>query len=158
MAGLLRPAAAKTLVTALRERFDVPVHLHTHDTAGGQLATLLAASEAGVDAVDVATSSMAATTSQPPASALVAALRAPSETPAWAWPSLGHGALLGNRARHLQPLRIRAAGTDRGGSITTRSPVGSSPTCVSRPSPWGWGSGSNRSRRCTAPQTRCWAD
>ncbi|MGO1523427.1 MAG: pyruvate carboxylase [Nesterenkonia sp.] len=74
MAGLLRPAAAKTLVTALRERFDVPVHLHTHDTAGGQLATLLAASEAGVDAVDVATSSMAATTSQPPASALVAAL------------------------------------------------------------------------------------
>ena len=74
MAGLLRPAAAKTLVTALRQRFDVPVHLHTHDTAGGQLATLLAAAEAGVDAVDVATSSMAATTSQPPASALVAAL------------------------------------------------------------------------------------
>ncbi|GAA3071069.1 MULTISPECIES: pyruvate carboxylase [Actinomycetes] len=74
MAGLLRPAAARTLVTALRERFDVPVHLHTHDTAGGQLATLLAAAEAGVDAVDVATSSMAATTSQPPASALVAAL------------------------------------------------------------------------------------
>src|SRR5699024_8322800 len=69
MAGLLRPAAAKTLVTALRERFDTPVHLHTHDTAGGQLATLLAAAEAGVDAVDVATSSMASTTSQPPASA-----------------------------------------------------------------------------------------
>lgn len=74
MAGLLRPAAATTLVTALRERFELPVHLHTHDTAGGQLATLLAASEAGVDAVDVATSSMAGTTSQPPASALVAAL------------------------------------------------------------------------------------
>src|SRR5699024_5494393 len=74
MAGLLRPAAAKTLVTALRERFDTPVHLHTHDNAGGQLATLLAAAEDGVDAVDVATSSMASTTSQPPASALVAAL------------------------------------------------------------------------------------
>ena len=74
MAGLLRPAAATTLVTALRDRFEVPVHLHTHDTAGGQLATLLAAAEAGVDAVDVATASMAATTSQPPASALVAAL------------------------------------------------------------------------------------
>ncbi|GGE68074.1 pyruvate carboxylase [Nesterenkonia cremea] len=74
MAGLLRPSAAKTLVTALRERFEVPVHLHTHDTAGGQLATLLAAAEAGVDAVDVATASMASTTSQPPASALVAAL------------------------------------------------------------------------------------
>lgn len=74
MAGLLRPAAAAKLVTALRERFDLPVHLHTHDTAGGQLATLLAAIDAGVDAVDVASASLAGTTSQPSASALVAAL------------------------------------------------------------------------------------
>lgn len=74
MAGLLRPEAARQLVTALRERFDLPLHLHTHDTAGGQLATLMAASEAGVDAVDVASASMAGTTSQVSASALVAAL------------------------------------------------------------------------------------
>jgi pyruvate carboxylase len=74
MAGLLRPAAAKKLVSALRERFDLPVHLHTHDTAGGQLATLMAAIEAGVDAVDVASAPMAGTTSQPSASALIAAL------------------------------------------------------------------------------------
>ncbi len=74
MAGLLRPEAARRLVRALRERFDLPVHLHTHDTAGGQLATLLAAVEAGVDAVDGACASMAGTTSQPPLSALVAAL------------------------------------------------------------------------------------
>ncbi len=74
MAGLLRPPAASKLVAALRENFDLPVHLHTHDTAGGQLATLLAAVEAGVDAVDVASAPMAGTTSQPPASALVAAL------------------------------------------------------------------------------------
>ncbi|MEC5199975.1 pyruvate carboxylase [Arthrobacter sp. PL16] len=74
MAGLLRPAAAAKLVTALRERFDLPVHLHTHDTAGGQLATLLAAADAGVDAVDVASAALAGTTSQPSASALVAAL------------------------------------------------------------------------------------
>ncbi|MET4061326.1 pyruvate carboxylase [Arthrobacter sp. UYP6] len=74
MAGLLRPAAAAKLVAALRERFDLPVHLHTHDTAGGQLATLLAAANAGVDAVDVATASLAGTTSQPSASSLVAAL------------------------------------------------------------------------------------
>jgi pyruvate carboxylase len=81
MAGLLRPAAAAKLVTALRERFDLPVHLHTHDTAGGQLATLLAAVDAGVDAVDVASASLAGTTSQPPASALVAALaHTPRET------------------------------------------------------------------------------
>ncbi|MEY4714169.1 MAG: hypothetical protein RIQ37_499 [Actinomycetota bacterium] len=74
MAGLLRPEAARRLVTALREKFELPVHLHTHDTAGGQLATLLAAIEAGVDAVDVASAPMAGTTSQPSASALVAAL------------------------------------------------------------------------------------
>lgn len=74
MAGLLRPGAAAKLVTALRERFDVPVHLHTHDTPGGQLATLLAAAAAGVDAVDAASAPMSGTTSQPSLSALVAAL------------------------------------------------------------------------------------
>jgi pyruvate carboxylase len=73
MAGLLRAPAARTLVTALRERFDLPVHLHTHDTPGGQLGTLLAAIDAGVDAVDAASASMAGTTSQPALSALVAA-------------------------------------------------------------------------------------
>ncbi|KRC53565.1 MULTISPECIES: pyruvate carboxylase [unclassified Nocardioides] len=72
MAGLLRAPAARTLVTALRERFDLPVHLHTHDTPGGQLATLLAAIDAGVDAVDAACAAMSGTTSQPALSALVA--------------------------------------------------------------------------------------
>ena len=73
MAGLLRAGAAEKLVAALRERFDLPVHVHTHDTAGGQLATLLAASRAGADAVDAASAPMAGTTSQPSLSALVAA-------------------------------------------------------------------------------------
>jgi len=81
MAGLLRPPAAHVLVTALRDRFDLPVHLHTHDTAGGQLATLIAAIEAGVDAVDAACAAMAGTTSQPALSALVAATdHSPRET------------------------------------------------------------------------------
>jgi len=74
MAGVMRAGAAEKLVTALRERFDLPVHVHTHDTAGGQLATLLAAARAGADAVDVASAPMAGTTSQPSASALIAAL------------------------------------------------------------------------------------
>lgn len=74
MAGLLRPAAGATLVRALRERFDLPVHVHTHDTAGGQLATLLAVADAGADAVDVASAPMSGTTSQPSLTALVAAL------------------------------------------------------------------------------------
>ncbi|WIY02651.1 pyruvate carboxylase [Amycolatopsis mongoliensis] len=73
MAGLLRAPAATKLVTALRKEFDLPVHIHTHDTAGGQLATYLAAINAGADAVDGAVSSMAGTTSQPSLSSIVAA-------------------------------------------------------------------------------------
>ena len=73
MAGLLKAPAARTLVTALRERFDAPVHLHTHDTAGGQLATYLAASDAGVDAVDGAAPPLSGMTSQPAISAIIAA-------------------------------------------------------------------------------------
>ncbi|WP_435111783.1 pyruvate carboxylase [Nocardiopsis synnemataformans] len=73
MAGLLRAPAAAKLVTALRSEFDLPVHVHTHDTPGGQLATYLAAVNAGADAVDGAVASMAGTTSQPSLSAIVAA-------------------------------------------------------------------------------------
>ncbi len=73
MAGLLRAPAAAKLVSALRREFELPVHLHTHDTAGGQLATYLAAIQAGADAVDGAVASMAGTTSQPSLSAIVAA-------------------------------------------------------------------------------------
>ena len=73
MAGLLRPQAAATLVGALHSRFDLPVHVHTHDTPGGQLATYLAAWEAGASAVDGASAPLAGTTSQPALSSIVAA-------------------------------------------------------------------------------------
>ena len=73
MAGLLRAPAARTLIAALRSRFDAPVHLHTHDSAGGQLATYLAASDAGVDAVDAAAAPLSGMTSQPALPAVVAA-------------------------------------------------------------------------------------
>ncbi len=73
MAGLLRPPAAATLVEALRSRFDLPVHVHTHDTPGGQLGTYVAAWQAGADAVDGAAAPLAGTTSQPSLSAIVAA-------------------------------------------------------------------------------------
>ncbi|BBX97606.1 pyruvate carboxylase [Mycobacterium lacus] len=73
MAGLLRPPAAHTLVSALRSRFDLPVHVHTHDTPGGQLASYVAAWQAGADAVDGAAAPMAGTTSQPALSSIVAA-------------------------------------------------------------------------------------
>jgi len=74
MAGLLRAPAAAKLVTALRVNFDLPVHVHTHDTPGGQLATYLAAWQAGADAVDGASAALAGTTSQPALSAIVAAV------------------------------------------------------------------------------------
>ncbi|MDP7735923.1 pyruvate carboxylase [Mycobacterium paragordonae] len=73
MAGLLRAPAAHTLVSALRSRFDLPVHVHTHDTPGGQLGSYVAAWQAGADAVDGAAAPMAGTTSQPSLSSIVAA-------------------------------------------------------------------------------------
>ena len=72
MAGLLRPPAATTLVSALRDRFAQPVHLHTHDTGGGQLATYLAAIDAGVDAIDGAAPPLSGMTSQPSIASIVA--------------------------------------------------------------------------------------
>jgi len=73
MAGLLRAPAATQLITALRDRFDAPVHLHSHDTSGGQLATYVAAINAGVDAVDAAAPPLSGMTSQPSISAVIAA-------------------------------------------------------------------------------------
>jgi pyruvate carboxylase len=74
MAGLLRPFSARILVKALKEEVGIPIHLHTHDTAGIQAATLLNAAEAGVDIVDAALSSMSGLTSQVNLNGLVAAL------------------------------------------------------------------------------------
>ena len=74
MAGLLRPFAARRLVKALREEVGLPIHLHTHDTAGVQGAALLFAAEAGVDIVDAASGALSSLTSQPNLESLVAAL------------------------------------------------------------------------------------
>ena len=75
MAGLLKPAAAPELIRALRDETGLPVHLHTHDTSGISAATVLAAAEAGVDAVDLAMDSFAGLTSQPPLGSVVEALK-----------------------------------------------------------------------------------
>ena len=74
MSGLLKPYAGKKLVSALKQEIGIPIQLHTHDTSGNQVATLLMAAEAGVDVVDCAISSMASLTSQPSLNAVVAAL------------------------------------------------------------------------------------
>lgn len=73
MAGLLKPEASRLLIGALRDRFpDVPIHVHTHDTAGAGVAAMLACAEAGADIVDVAVDSMAGMTSQPSMGAIIA--------------------------------------------------------------------------------------
>lgn len=74
MSGLLKPYAAKKLVGALKQEIGIPIHLHTHDTSGNQVAAYLLAAEAGVDIIDTAIDSMSAMTSQPSMNAVVAAL------------------------------------------------------------------------------------
>ncbi|MEM6456095.1 MAG: pyruvate carboxylase [Acidobacteriota bacterium] len=75
MAGLLKPTSTRMLVGALRDAFpETPIHVHTHDTAGTGVASMLAAAEAGADVVDVALAAMAGLTSQPAMGAVVAAL------------------------------------------------------------------------------------
>ncbi len=75
MAGLLKPAAATALVTALKEEVGLPVHFHTHDTSGAAIATVMAASAAGVDCVDGAMDALSGNTSQPTLGSIVEALK-----------------------------------------------------------------------------------
>jgi pyruvate carboxylase len=74
MAGLCKPYAAHALVKALREEVGVPIHFHTHDTAGINAGSILRAADAGVDIADAALASMSGMTSQPPLNSIVAAL------------------------------------------------------------------------------------
>ena len=75
MAGLLKPYAAKELFSTLKKELHIPLHLHTHDTTGNGVSTVLMAAEAGVDIVDLAIQSMSSLTSQPSMNAVVEALK-----------------------------------------------------------------------------------
>ncbi len=75
MSGLLKPMAAYKLVSTLKEEIGIPVHLHTHDTSGNGVATILMAAQAGVDVVDAAFNSMSGLTSQPALNSVVAAVQ-----------------------------------------------------------------------------------
>ena len=75
MAGLLKPAAARLLIKALKQEVGLPIHFHTHDTSGAAAATILAACDAGVDAVDAAMDAFSGGTSQPCLGSIVEALR-----------------------------------------------------------------------------------
>jgi pyruvate carboxylase len=75
MAGLLKPAAARLLIKALKQEVGLPIHFHTHDTSGAGAATILAACDAGVDAVDAAMDAFSGGTSQPCLGSIVEALK-----------------------------------------------------------------------------------
>jgi pyruvate carboxylase len=75
MAGLLKPAAARVLIKTLKQEIGLPIHFHTHDTSGAGAATVLAACDAGVDAVDAAMDAFSGGTSQPCLGSIVEALR-----------------------------------------------------------------------------------
>ncbi|MCC2687444.1 MAG: pyruvate carboxylase [Rhizobiaceae bacterium] len=81
MAGLLKPGAARVLFKALRETTDLPIHFHTHDTSGLSAATVLAAVESGVDAIDAAMDAFSGNTSQPCLGSLVEAMRGTERDP-----------------------------------------------------------------------------
>ncbi len=75
MSSLLKPYAAKKLIKALKDEITIPIHLHTHDTSGNGVSTVLLAAEAGVDIADTAFNSMSGVTSQPALNSVVAALK-----------------------------------------------------------------------------------
>ena len=145
-----------TLVTALRERFDLPVHLHTHDTAGRPARHAARGDRRRASTPSTAPrASMAGTTSQPSLSALVAATdhterdtglstcrRSCDLEPYWE-----------ARAPGLRAVRVRPAVARPAASTPTRSPAASCPTCASRRSRWASATGSSRSRTCTPPPT-----
>ena len=81
MAGLLKPAAARVLIRALKQEIGLPIHFHTHDTSGAAAATVLAAVDEGVDAFDAAMDSMSGLTSQPCLGSIVAALKNGEQDP-----------------------------------------------------------------------------
>ena len=153
MAGLLRPSAAATLVTALRERFDLPVHLHTHDTAGGQLATLLAAWQAGADAIDGAVRLHGR--HDQPATAVGDRRRHRPHRPGYRPEPAGRQRPepYWEAVRRLYAPLSPACPRRRVASTPTRFPAASCPTCVSRPSHWAWASGSRTWKTPTPPPT-----
>ncbi len=108
MAGLLRPQAARVLIKALRETVDLPIHLHTHDTAGVGVATLLEAASAGCEIVDGAISSMAGLTSQPSLNGVVAAMAGDRRCPEVPLP------VLDELARYWQVVRQMYSDFDPG--------------------------------------------
>ena len=132
-AGLAKPAAARELVEALKAETGLPVHFHTHDTSGIAAASVLAAVEAGVDAVDLAMDSLSGFTSQPCWARWWRRCAAGRATPASTPPASGRSPTTGRRCGR-STRRSRPTCARRPPRCTcTRCRAGSSRTCASRP-------------------------
>ena len=75
MAGLMKHGTASVLIKTLKDEVGLPIHFHTHDTSGAAIATVLAASAAGVDCIDAAMDSFSGNTSQPTMGSIVESLK-----------------------------------------------------------------------------------
>ena len=130
MAGLCKPAAAAQLVRALKDEVGVPIHFHTHDTSGIAAASVLAASAAGADIVDLAIAAMSGSTSQPNLNSIVAALehtrRAHGPRPGRALNEFSRYWEARARRSMRRSTRARAPAAPR--STSTRCPAASTPT------------------------------
>ena len=133
MAGLCQPRAAYALVKALREEVGLPIHFHTHDTSGIAAASVLAAADAGVDAVDAALDSMSGLTSQPNLSSIVAALRHGARDTGLEHRGAAHVSDYWEQVRALlRAVRERHRAPARPTSTCTRCRAASTPICASR--------------------------
>ena len=139
MAGLCKPYAAELLVKTLKQEIGIPIHFHTHDTAGVQAASILKAAEERLDIADAAMAAMSGGTSQPNLNALVEALRfTPRDTGLDGQQARSDLRLLAGGPRVLPAVRERRCCRRRPTSTATRCPAGSTRTSTSRPRPWAW--------------------
>lgn len=140
MAGVLRPQAARQLISAIRKKYpDLPIHVHTHDSAGSGVASMIACAESGADAVDAATDSLSGTTSQPSIGAILGALEGTDLDPGL------NGAAVRALDTYWQQLRLiyspfeaHLLGTDPGMSLNLFQPriVLTVPRCLLPRNSW----------------------
>jgi isopropylmalate/homocitrate/citramalate synthase len=154
MAGVCKPRAARELVLALKQEVGLPIHFHTHDTSGIAAASVLAAVEAGCDAVDGALDALSGLTSQPNLGAIAAALAGSDRDPGLDLDALrGLSQLLGGGAPLTMPPSRPISAPAPPTSIATRCPAANTPTCASRLAPWGWITAGARSPRPMSTST-----
>ena len=153
MAGLCKPYAAKLLVKTLREEVGIPIHFHTHDIGGAQAASVLQASEVGLDIGDGAIASMSGLTSQPSLNALVEALRFTDRETGVDPVALLQMSRTGKKSATCTPPSRPAYAPPPPRSTPSKCPAASTRTCSSKPRPSASKPAGTRSARPTPRST-----